>query len=87
MNYYVTYLAYVLVSLAATTALFLWAVRSGQFRDQQRARFLPLAGEAPVASTPETARWPRWMVLASVLALSGFAALAAVLFVSLAMAR
>jgi cbb3-type cytochrome oxidase maturation protein len=86
MNYYVTYLAYVLVSLAATTALFLWAVRSGQFRDQQRARFLPLAGEPPVAATPDTARWPRWMVFANVLAFSGLAALAAVLFVAYAMA-
>ena len=30
---------------AITLYFFLWAVRNGQFKDQQRARFLPLTDE------------------------------------------
>jgi cbb3-type cytochrome oxidase maturation protein len=32
--------------------LFLWAVRSGQFRDQDRARYLPLQDEKSAAAAP-----------------------------------
>ena len=41
-----------LVMAAGTVA---WAIRSGQFDDQQRARFIPLAG----LSGAELARTPR----------------------------
>ena len=40
--YYTFFIIYLVVGFAATLWVFLWAVRNGQFKDQQRARFLPL---------------------------------------------
>ncbi len=39
---YPFFIAYMVVGLAVTLCIFVWAVRSGQFKDQQRARYLPL---------------------------------------------
>jgi nitrogen fixation-related uncharacterized protein len=36
------FIAYMAVGFAVSMAVFVWAVNRGQFRDQQRARFLPL---------------------------------------------
>lgn len=47
--YYPYFVTYMLVGLAVSLLVFLWALRHGQFRDQERARYLPLHGE------PETA--------------------------------
>ena len=33
--------------ILASIAVFIWAVRTGQFSDQGRARFLPLSDEMP----------------------------------------
>ncbi len=43
--YFSLFLVYVIVSSVFTLWLFLWAVRRGQFKDQQRARYLPLVKE------------------------------------------
>jgi nitrogen fixation-related uncharacterized protein len=43
------FVAYMVVGLALSTGVFLWAVNRGQFQDQQRARFLPLDGSAAAA--------------------------------------
>ena len=45
--YFITYMA---IGFAISLAVFLWALDRGQFRDQHRARFLPLEGT--VAATP-----------------------------------
>jgi hypothetical protein len=37
------------IGFALSLAVFLWALNRGQFRDQQRARFLPLEGAATAA--------------------------------------
>ena len=42
---------YAVVGIIIFSLLFLWAVRSGQFRDQQRARYLPL--DRPPEHEPE----------------------------------
>jgi cbb3-type cytochrome oxidase maturation protein len=39
------WIVYALVGVSVFSAVFIWAVRAGQFRDQDRARYLPL--EAP----------------------------------------
>ena len=46
--YFVTYIA---LGFLITIPVFLWALKTGQFKDQDRARFLPLEddGPAPVA--------------------------------------
>ena len=43
--YYLLWAALIAVSLWASLGGFLWAHRHGQFKDQDRARFLPLRGE------------------------------------------
>jgi cbb3-type cytochrome oxidase maturation protein len=43
--FYPFFIAYIVVGFIVTLCVFLWALRSGQFRDQQRARFLPLVEE------------------------------------------
>lgn len=42
MIYYAGWLYLVGISLAASIAAFIWALRAGQFSDQDRARYLPL---------------------------------------------
>ena len=42
MELLLIWIFYAVVSLLLFTALFIWAVRAGQFRDQERARYLPL---------------------------------------------
>lgn len=46
MIYYFSWLLLMLVGLVASVLLFLWALQSGQFSEQARARYLPLVGEA-----------------------------------------
>ena len=81
--YFPYFLAYILIGLTLGVLVFVWAVKNGQFRDQQRARFLPLEEEAgPNNSCPGKAR--RWEIYGLIfLAVAGLAASAAVLVVSL----
>jgi len=43
--YYPYFIAYMLVGFGISLLVFFWALGSGQFRDQERARFLPLEQE------------------------------------------
>lgn len=43
--YYPYFIAYMVAGFVISLIVFLWALRHGQFRDQERARFLPLLGE------------------------------------------
>jgi cbb3-type cytochrome oxidase maturation protein len=45
MIYYAGWLCLVVISLSVSLAAFIWALRSGQFSDQERARYLPLGKE------------------------------------------
>jgi cbb3-type cytochrome oxidase maturation protein len=48
--YYPYFIAYMLVGFGISLLVFLWALGSGQFKDQERARFLALEqGEEPGA--------------------------------------
>jgi cbb3-type cytochrome oxidase maturation protein len=40
--YYPYFIAYIAIGLIISLAVFYWAFKTGQFGDQQRARFLPL---------------------------------------------
>ena len=44
--YYPYFLAYIVIGLSISLLVFWWALKTGQFQDQQRARFLPLRGLA-----------------------------------------
>lgn len=43
MIYYAGWLFLVVISLGVSIAAFIWGLRSGQFSDQDRARYLPLS--------------------------------------------
>jgi len=63
--------------------VFFWALKNGQFKEQQRARFLPLEDERK-ASAENVSNIKRYEIYALMfLALAGLAASAAVLVFSL----
>ncbi|MBU2646722.1 MAG: cbb3-type cytochrome oxidase assembly protein CcoS [bacterium] len=47
--YYPYFLFYILIGVSIGLVVFIWALRNGQFSDQQRARFLALEDDPPVA--------------------------------------
>ena len=49
--YYPYFLTYMALGLGITLIVFAWALKNGQFKEQQRARFLPLH-EAPDPRRP-----------------------------------
>ncbi len=52
--YFPYFIAYIAIGISISLVVFFWALKSGQFGDQQRARFLPLRDEedsAPVKAS------------------------------------
>jgi cbb3-type cytochrome oxidase maturation protein len=81
--YYPYFIAYIVVGFAVTLVAVLWALRNGQFRDQERARFFPLA-DAPEQRPVKASRLHRLEALVlALLACAGLMATAAVLIFSL----
>ena len=77
--YFPYFITYIVVGLAIALAVFFWALRNGQFRDQERARYLPLQGDVD-AGPPPVSRFSRIEVYGLfLLAAAGLAASAAVL--------
>jgi cbb3-type cytochrome oxidase maturation protein len=56
--YYPYFIAYMAAGFIISLVVFFWALNNGQFRDQQRARFLPLQNELQTqpAKVPRFAR-------------------------------
>lgn len=81
--YFPYFIAYITIGLTISLLLFLWAVKNGQFKDQQRARFLPLR-DAPAQVPVPTSRFGRWEVYGLfILAVAGLSSSAAVLLYAL----
>ena len=81
--YFITYIA---IGLIISIVVFIWALRNGQFRDQQRARFLPLEDRQLEGSVKLT-RKGRWQaIILLVMACSGLVATAAAIVISLIVA-
>lgn len=77
--YFPYFVAYIVIGISISLLIFFWAVRSGQFHDQQRARYLPLRGE-PAPGTVKASRLSRWEIYALfILAGTGLATTAALL--------
>lgn len=81
--YFPYFITYMMVGLAISLTVFFWALKNGQFKDQQRARFLPLEGEQepPVEKVSNIRRYEIYALM--FLAFAGLAASAAVLVFSL----
>jgi nitrogen fixation-related uncharacterized protein len=63
MTFYLFFLIYVGAGILICGALFYWAVSNGQFKDQDRARYFPLAGEAPQPRDASSGKWPLSMTI------------------------
>jgi cbb3-type cytochrome oxidase maturation protein len=60
------YLGWIILTgtgVLASIAVFLWALQSGQFTDQGRARYLPLCETDPVSSDKASRRYPGAVVV------------------------
>lgn len=78
--YFITYIA---IGFTISLLVFLWALKNGQFKEQQRARFLPLEeepGSLPL-KIPSHSRYEVYALF--ILAFAGLAASAAVLIFAL----
>ncbi len=54
--FYLEWLLLTGAGVGASIVLFIWALRSGQFAEQGRARYLPLSDAAPLSSAPVSSR-------------------------------
>ena len=52
--YYPYFISYMVFGLLVALIVFAWALKNGQFKDQQRARFLPLTQAGPQKSVRAT---------------------------------
>jgi nitrogen fixation-related uncharacterized protein len=81
--YYPYFLTYMAVGLGITLIVFAWALNNGQFKEQQRARYLPLH-DAPDPPPAKPSRFIRLeMVVLFTMAALGLAASAAVIIFAL----
>jgi cbb3-type cytochrome oxidase maturation protein len=85
--YFPYFIAYMAAGFIISIVVFIWALKNGQFKDQQRARFLPLESEGePSAKKGSNIR--RYEIYALMfLAFAGLATSAAVLIFSLLNAK
>ncbi len=85
--YFPYFIAYIAIGLSISLLVFFWAVKSGQFQDQQRARFLPLRDE-PANPPVKASRIRRWEVYGLfALALAGLSMSATVLLYALCFSK
>jgi cbb3-type cytochrome oxidase maturation protein len=63
--YYPYFIAYMAAGFIISLVVFFWALNNGQFKDQQRARFLPLVNDPQTqpAKIPRFARIQTYALL------------------------
>lgn len=80
--YFPYFITYIVIGFVISLVVFGWALKNGQFKDQQRARFLPLENETDQPA--KVSRFSRFETYALFfLALAGLSASAAVLIFAL----
>ena len=50
--YYPYFITYIAVGFIISVLVFYWAIKNHQFKDQDRARFIPLRDEEETGTTP-----------------------------------
>ncbi|MBW2148481.1 MAG: cbb3-type cytochrome oxidase assembly protein CcoS [Deltaproteobacteria bacterium] len=81
--FYQFWIVYTLLGLLAAAAIFVWAVRNGQFTDQDRARFIPLKDDPLMTDTPEKSAFNPVVVGLAVVILVGFIVIGALVVLSI----
>ena len=81
--YYPYFISYMVAGLAISLVALIWALYNGQFKDQQRARYLPLKDEdeTPVVKVKKYSRYETYALM--FLVFTGLAVCAAVLIFAL----
>ena len=72
-----------LVGLTATMWIFIWAVKRGQFDDQDRARYLPLLSEPMPVIAVQKIRWSKEMTVVVIALLLGLSSIIRMLYIVL----
>jgi cbb3-type cytochrome oxidase maturation protein len=81
--YFPYFIAYIVIGLVIAATVFFWAIHSGQFQDQQRARFLALEADSE-SGAAKVSQWKRYEIyLLFFLACAGLLSSAAVLVFAL----
>ncbi len=75
--YFPYLIAYMSAGFVISLVTFLWALNAGQFRDQQRARYLPLEGAADTAPVKAPRYYRIKIIILFVMACSGLITTAA----------
>jgi len=57
--FFLSWILLLAAGLLASMGVFFWALRSGQFSDQERARYLPLSDGLPLSRVENPARLSR----------------------------
>jgi len=57
--FFLSWILLIAAGLLASMGVFFWALRSGQFSDQERARYLPLSDGLPLSRVENPARLSR----------------------------
>jgi cbb3-type cytochrome oxidase maturation protein len=81
--YFPYFITYIVIGFGISLLVFFWALKNGQFKDQQRARFLPLVDghEKPITKISRFKRYEAYALV--LLSLAGLAASGAVLVFAL----
>ena len=83
-GYYFPWVVLMVVSLWVSLAAFFWALKHGQFSEQERARYLPLRGEISLSPIPRPSKPTREVyALLGVLCMGGAALLVVLIAVFL----
>ena len=77
--YFPYLIAYMLAGFVISLLTLLWALNAGQFKDQQRARFLPLQGESQAAPARPSRFYRIKIMILIALACSGLVSTAVVI--------
>ncbi|MCU0560973.1 MAG: cbb3-type cytochrome oxidase assembly protein CcoS [Desulfobacterales bacterium] len=85
--YFPYFIAYMAVGFAVSLGVFFWALNRGQFKDQERARYLPLEQRASAPAAKLTRKGRIETVGLFALACCGLAASATAIVFALTQAR
>ncbi len=80
--YYFSWIVLVVISLWVSVVGFIWALKSGQFSDQTRARYLPLRDDFPLPPVKNPAKFSSEVYFLLVVLGMGCSILMVVLFMT-----
>jgi cbb3-type cytochrome oxidase maturation protein len=81
--YYPYFIAYMAAGFVISILVFFWALNNGQFKDQQRARFLPL--QSDLQAEPVRAARRAWIEFFTLFTLAGIGLLMSAAVVAFAL--